>query len=241
MVTKSLSHCYSKFLGSGNINGKYWFIGIEPGGNPLNENQSEYRQHVEEDDNETFIKYLNEPFEDKVEGIVYSLIFRLLTGLELKENYSDKPNKINFYEKGNAFFTNLSPLKFQGLKGIKNKDIIDEIYKPAFSNLQDIKIGISGDFNRQKLFSDESIKNRSLELQKYLKDKVVFILSKSHETFFGKLFNVDFSLLRVIKNIEVGKSDIIIYDNNPTLIRMPQRGWSINSLENCVSFLKKNF
>lgn len=150
---KSLEYCYINFKGSGNINSDLWIFGFEPGGNPYDESQKEYREKIENADEESFIQYLNEPLEDEIEGNTYYIIKDLLEKFNRKNCLNQNGTHFNINADSDVFFSNLFPLKFPAEKDQRNESILN-MYKKHFNNID------SSDPNERKFYKDSWIIER---------------------------------------------------------------------------------
>lgn len=248
MSMKSLKNCYINFSGSGNPNGKYWFIGVEPGGAFLpkfddqNENlDTNFHQLIVEKSEEEFINYLNQNFIDEVTGNVYPMVFYILKKLYLKQNYfeNNSRNKICFKSDGQAFYTNFSPLKMRGFKHKDNSKYLD-FYRNVFFDFPNIIIEEDGDFSRETLFNSEWIKARSEKLSHYLRNesKIIFIMTATYENLIEKLLGYSiFTPINFVSSIKSSRTEFTIYKNKHLFVTLPQRGWSYSALDDLSKFI----
>ncbi|MEO8399685.1 MAG: hypothetical protein ABI550_07720, partial [Ignavibacteriaceae bacterium] len=65
MEKKSLQKCYENYFGSGNPDSNLWIVAFESGGDILKGDQVEFMTHLENDNDDEFIEYLNKPFDDE--------------------------------------------------------------------------------------------------------------------------------------------------------------------------------
>ncbi|MCH8033582.1 MAG: hypothetical protein IH950_07490 [Bacteroidetes bacterium] len=212
-MKKSLKECYTNYFGAGNPNAEHWFIGFEPGGNPLNQDQVQYLEKLINSSESEFSRfsenYIKVPFE---KGFTEQL-FYLLEAFELSSNYSKDENEwtITFPDDGNAFFTNLFLLKFPSEKDENNDELLIH-YKKYF----DIE---SNTATRNFLYPASWILERSkLFIEPKYDPKVIFILKKEWNESYFNLLGIDRPIEVAFPYDENNKDNCDIYKFNQRLI-----------------------
>lgn len=169
---------YENFTGSGNINGKYWIVGLESGGKLApNENSNKYVGTINNGNELEIAEYLSTFNDDEIENTGFlSLLNKVLISIREYENCI-KDNKYNFSEVGNVFRTNLYPLKQESIE-----EPIYEIYKKRFN--------LSDGINKNELYDEQIIKKRALKLKSLLNknpiNRIILLLIPSSNTKFIK-------------------------------------------------------
>lgn len=181
-MKKSLQKCYENYLGSGNPNAKFWFIGIEPGG--VIDEAPSVQKHLENDNDESFINFLNEPLTDNIEPGFYTTLSEFLEKLKLYDCLVN--DKFNFTQNCSAFFTNIFPLKF---RGINQKT--EESNKEAIKDYNYYFNEELADTERKKIYSTKWVEKRSELFLPFLtkNKKKILILTKSFTPYIQKLLN----------------------------------------------------
>lgn len=230
MMQKSLQRCYTEFLGSGNINSEYWFVAIEPA---LDKNDETIFQILRDGNNEEIIQYFNSAFDDVVgPSQVYNNVYRILEKFGLKKNILTENGirKVSFCSDGDAFYTNLSPLKFPHLDSNENISILKKYHEIFYDFNKQLLLERNGNFSRLSLYNFNNnnwIRIRKEKISKYFKQKcnrVIFILARSQSEFVELLFDEvreenkldDYSL-----KTKYGNSEISFYKKSNVYILLP--------------------
>ena len=120
---------FENFTGSGNINGKYWIVGLEEGGKlKPDEKENQYLKIINEGNEIKIAEHLSKFNGEAIENTGF---LRLLnsTLISIDEyNNCTKDKKYDFSETGNVFRTNIYPLKHK-----TSNDSLDSIYKETFN------------------------------------------------------------------------------------------------------------
>lgn len=212
-MKKSLKECYTNYFGAGNPNAKYWFIGFEPGGNPLNQEQEQYLEKVVNSSKTEFIRFSENYIDVPYEKGFTAQLFHLLEKLGLNSNYSKQGNdwKFTFPPKGGAFFTNLFLLKFPSEYDHNNDELLMH-YKKYF----DIESNTS---TRNNLYPASWILERSkLFIDSKYYPKVIFILKKKWNDSYFNLLGIDRPIEVDFPYDENNKDNCDIYKFNQKLI-----------------------
>jgi hypothetical protein len=106
---------YENFTGSGNINGKYWIVGLEPGGEVNLANPEDETVKVLNSNNIfNVLEYFNDFNQETGNRGFLGLEKKLLTFLNLSDfhisKYSNNKEYFNYPRYGDVFRTNMFPL-----------------------------------------------------------------------------------------------------------------------------------
>ncbi|MEE9431487.1 MAG: hypothetical protein V3V16_10625 [Melioribacteraceae bacterium] len=234
-MKKSLQKCYKNYLGNGNPKAKYWFIGFEPGG--VIDKDPRTKHHLENDTDECFVSFMNEPLTDNVEQGVYTALSKFLENLELTDCLNKNKTSFSFTKDSSAFFTNLYPLKFPS-ENHKDNDYNLEYYKQIF--------GINS-LNRQEIYPAEWIKRRSKLFEEFLveKEKTILIFKNTKNPLYELLLNVEnFGEIKYsmeAKNRSKSMIDfyeIIIGDRSHQVIVMPNDIYADSTIKTVCEKIK---
>lgn len=182
-MKKKLLECYKNYFGSGNPEAKYWILGFEPGGNPLD---NEYMHHLKFDNEKDFVKFSQDYSNEKVEPGLLTQLITLLIELGLKASYEINPTerKISFSSTGDAFYANLFLLKFPSEKNERNGEYL-EVYKEYFEIEVDSAL-------RNILYPETFILQRQGQFMNYLMNpKTIFVLKKGWNEYYFKLLGLN--------------------------------------------------
>lgn len=184
-MKKSLNECYKNYLGSGNVNSDLWILGFEPGGNPFGDNADDFKSlHFALQMNEQqYIKYLNSPNNDFIEGNTYSYIKKILLFFSRHSAMDLSQEHFNLNSKSDAFYTNLFPLNYPFECSEKNKIIFNR-YKNYFNDL--------GSLSREEQYPPSVVKERSKKITKALVNpKKIIILKLPYIEYYFDLFGLE--------------------------------------------------
>ena len=141
----SFEKLYTNFTGSGNINGKYWIIGLESGGSLNNDYKGKKLSHYFENSSEDELTDVLSDFNG--EGS-HSFLPRLLKIIkhfpEKLEIKVDNENNLYYKQNGNVFRTNIFLLPVANTENEKNefKNYLSEYSKYIYDiNVENISEG----------------------------------------------------------------------------------------------------
>lgn len=201
MKKKSLQNIYENYIGSGNPNAKYWFIGYEAGGSitdPEIFNNYKSKSEIE------FINFLNAPLTDQIEKRFYHMLKNIIEKLNLSDCI--KGNNFNITEKSNAFFTLLYPLNFQGIFHSNNENhlhFFNKIFNEKFRSLE-----------RTQIIPNTWIQKRAKKLNSFFiqKEKTIFIFKRNRNYLYEQLLNITIDSDAKGDSICANNSKVEFYD-----------------------------
>lgn len=201
----SFKELYAQFGGSGEIDSKYWVIGIEPGGGIANDKKRFLEACNERE--EALISYFND-YSDK--NISMTSLFNSILVSILKSNkeMSSVVNEVNgkvalYYTDTSVYRTNLFMLSFRN----DNQELLQDGLKHYSEYIGfEPKVYLSK-YDLYENYLPLRAKNLKKKVSNKNSERVIFVLARSYENlalnFLGIIFDTEFSLLR-----EIRKSDL---------------------------------
>lgn len=220
------SDLYENFTGSGNINGKYWIVGLESGGEiDFEDKNNELIEGLHSKNIIRLLNYFNDfdqEFDSKSNFLRKEKDF--LAALKMTDKHlivcNDGKEYFHYPKCGEIFRTNLYMLNQRSIK--------DPIYK-EYSDYFDFKTYIP----REDLYNEQLIKRRATQLQNYIdnsvKEKVLFIhipVSKNEIyisfalKFISKIFNLELKAENIPHKFNNKRNYYTEYKSNNEEIRI---------------------
>lgn len=218
------SDLYENFTGSGNINGKYWIVGLESGGQV----GKELKEKLENKNLGDLLNYLSN-FEDEVEykGFL-DLQKKIISGLGIENQNivkaEDGIEKFVFPNDGLIFRTNLLPLVY----GNTNKETIENnnsIYQQYIEFEE-------RDIDKWQLFiNNKAARINRLKTKMNKRPEVIFLVYRAWEkeviaNFFSPLLDASYNYTKSYEmKIDSNTYYISLYDSDEKIkiISFPQQ------------------
>jgi hypothetical protein len=214
---------YENFTGSGNINGKYWIVGLEPGGEVNLANPEDETVKVLNSNNIfNVLEYFNDFNQETGNRGFLGLEKKLLTFLNLSDfhisKYSNNKEYFNYPRYGDVFRTNMFPLP---LPDDKHETFLNKF--PLYDKYFYFDLNFKEKY--KILLFYKSLRISKIKSFMKEKPKFIFILYKKWgegfiNDFFNGIFEDTFEKEKPISKIDLFRGK---HESSPLISVIPQR------------------